>query len=566
MIPFLLAAAPLLPVQAHPPHPLAAQPSVRSGTLMAAKPNGIPASCPAPDQAQALAYSNGTRAAGNNFNLGAITELFPTSLATRPSGLVLNVPLTTGSFAVKSNDGTNSSTSAPAPCSSRFNLTANVIPVTVSTFGTSPSQAGLGFSLAGTTVADALFDPSGSSDAQLLSLLGENRDYSLTAYQKRSGFNRRLNGWLVFNTNPSSIRDLRGKSSSGNYLVGSITLAFNNSDSTETNGIDYPIIHVASLGSSTLLTSAGSNSGSLGSQLKLSKINGEAAPSNAMVLLSGRNLAVADNSISNNAADRISNKAFGSAIVKGEGIRSLTFDVYVQGNGTRAGSTFADNLSTGQDRFLLTLSSAKETPLAYGYGSIQAGIGVPGTYSGTFSVLGVSGQRNTLDLSTGFNGELALGYKGRQVRSDLSVGYSSFGNQQQTIGLYDINGAYIGSASTPGTGNVSLLTVMANGYLDFKMRNNQGAISRWSPYVGGGLGIGSLTSPSCSLPNCTLIAGGSGTGFAYQLKAGVSYRANDTSRLFLEGGYLGLTGTQAGNVNYDAFGTWRVNLGWRQSF
>lgn len=573
MIPFLLAAVPLTPLHSSPPQPSAAQSRQRLGTLIAAQPSGsAEAVCPAPAQATAQANANSgvTRAAGNNFNLVDITGLFPTSLASRPTGQALSLPLTTSRFTNSNNNGDSNNT--PPPCSSRTSLLAEVNAITTSNTAASPGQAGLGFGLAGSSTAEALFDPSGSSDAELSDLLGENRDYSLTAYHKGSGFNRRLQGWLTFDTSPSSIRALSGKSSSDSYLVGSITLSFTDVAGSKSQGVDYPIVHLANLGGTSLQASDGSNAGSLSSQLKLSKINGEAAPSDALVLLSGLNLNVANNLLSNSAANSATSKAFGSATVKGEGIRSLTFDVYVKGNGTSPGSSFPTSLSSGQDRFFLSLTSGKESPLAYGYGSLQAGVGVPGVFSGAIRnpllpppIVAI----NTLDLDTGFNGELAAGYRGRNFRSDLSVGYSNFANQLQTVKLSSpfLPGGV--SASTPGSGNVSLFTVMANGYYDFKIRDRYGAISRWSPYLGAGIGLGTLNSPGCSLPNCNLFSSGSDSGFAYQFKAGISYRTNETSRLFLELSYLGITGTSIGNgnsVDYDPFGVFRVNLGWRQSF
>ena len=575
MIPFLLAAVPITHLPASPAQPSAVQPSHPWGTLIAAQPSSsTEAVCPAPSQANAQTNANSgiTRAAGNNFNLVDITRLLPTGLASRPTGQSLNIPLTTSGFTSNSTNSSNSgSTNTPPSCSSRTTLLAVASAITAGSLAATPGQAGLGFGLAGSTIAEALFDPSGSSDTELSDLLGENGDYSLSAYHKGSGFNRRLNGWLTLETSPSSISALRGKSSSDSYLVGSITLTFNDVAGDKEQGVDYPIVHLANLGGGGLQASNGSSVGSLSSQLRLSKINGAAAPSNAVVRLSGRNLAVADNLLSNSAANTATSKAFGSAIIKGEGIRSLTFDVYVKADGTSPGSSFPDSLSSGQDRFFLSLTSGKEAPLAYGYGSLQAGVGFPGVYSGTIRnpilpppIVAI----NTLDLNSGFNGELAAGYRGQSFRSDLSIGYSNFANQLQTVNLSSPFLSPV-TASTPGVGNVSLFTVMANGYLDFKIRNRYGAISRWSPYLGAGIGLGILNSPGCSLPNCTLFDSGSDSGIAYQFKAGISYRTNETSRLFMELGYLGVTGISVGggnSVNYDPLAIWRLNLGWRQSF
>ena len=89
-------------------------------------------------------------------------------------------------------------------------------------------------------------------------------------------------------------------------------------------------------------------------------------------------------------------------------------------------------------------------------------------------------------------------------------------------------------------------------------------LSRWSPYIGAGIGWGNLSTPSCATPGCQSFSGGSASTFAYQGKVGISYRATNSGFVFLEGGYLGTTGSTVSTVSYDPFGTWRLNLGWRQ--
>ena len=89
--------------------------------------------------------------------------------------------------------------------------------------------------------------------------------------------------------------------------------------------------------------------------------------------------------------------------------------------------------------------------------------------------------------------------------------------------------------------------------------------SRWAPYLGGGIGYANLGTPSCSAGDC--YSGGSAGAFAWQAKLGVAYRATERGSVFLEGGYLGATGsTTVDDVTFDGFGAWRLNLGWRQRF
>lgn len=205
-------------------------------------------------------------------------------------------------------------------------------------------------------------------------------------------------------------------------------------------------------------------------------------------------------------------------------------------------------------------------PRSYPYASIQAGVAFPGNLKGQFTLVNfLPPVKNTLDLNTGFNGELAVGYKFPDFRTDLSIGYSNFGSQTQNLTFTNVNGQTRGLA-TPGKGSVDLFTVMANAYYDFKIKNRDGSLSRWSPYVGAGIGWGNLSTPSCAITNCTTFSGGSASTFVYQGKVGVSYRATDSGFVFLEGGYLGTSSTTVANVDYDPFGAWRLNLGWRQRF
>jgi opacity protein-like surface antigen len=205
-------------------------------------------------------------------------------------------------------------------------------------------------------------------------------------------------------------------------------------------------------------------------------------------------------------------------------------------------------------------------PKRYPYASIQAGIGFPNNLNGQFTLVNfpqIPPVKNSLNLNTGFNGELAVGYKFPDFRTDLSFGYSSFGNQTQTLTFTNAKGQTLGLA-VPGKDNVELFTVMANAYYDVKIKNRNGTLSRWSPYIGAGIGLGNLSAPSCAITNCTTFSGGNGSTFAYQGKLGLSYRATTSGFAFLEGGYLGTSSSNIGSVNYDPFGTWRLNLGWRQ--
>jgi hypothetical protein len=204
-------------------------------------------------------------------------------------------------------------------------------------------------------------------------------------------------------------------------------------------------------------------------------------------------------------------------------------------------------------------STASETdPSSYPYASIKVGAGFPWNYNGDFDLLGTNVD-TSLKLDGGFTGELAVGYKFNQARAEVAVGYGNYSSSKQTFnsGRYD-------SFSSSSNRALNLTTVMVNGYYDIPLTNGDGSRSRWSPYIGAGIGYANINAPSCSGSGC--FSGGSTGGFAYQGNVGLSYRVGNRSQAFVETGYLGSTSGSIDRVNFDSFGSWRVFLGWRQGF
>jgi hypothetical protein len=195
---------------------------------------------------------------------------------------------------------------------------------------------------------------------------------------------------------------------------------------------------------------------------------------------------------------------------------------------------------------------------SYPYASIKVGAGFPWDYNGDFDLLG-SNVDTSLKLNGGFTGALALGYKFNQARAEVAVGYGNYGVNNQTF-----SSSRYGSFSSSSDGSMSLTTVMVNGYYDFPIINKDGSRSRWSPYIGAGIGYANLNVPSCSGDGC--FSGGSTGGFAYQGNVGLSYRVSDRGQAFVETGYLGSTSGSIDDVSFGSFSSWRVFLGWRQGF
>jgi hypothetical protein len=218
-------------------------------------------------------------------------------------------------------------------------------------------------------------------------------------------------------------------------------------------------------------------------------------------------------------------------------------------------STTSQALQIAQEK---GLTAGNSETSSHPYASIKLGAGFPWNYNGDFDLLGTNID-TSLKLNAGFTGELAVGYKFNQARAEVAVGYGNYSSSKQTFGS-----SRYGSFSSSSDGALSLTTVMVNGYYDIPITNSNGSLSRWSPYVGAGIGYANINAPSCSGSGC--FAGGSTGGFAYQGNLGLSYRVGNRSQAFVETGYLGSTSGSVDRVNFDNFGSWRVFLGWRQGF
>jgi opacity protein-like surface antigen len=169
--------------------------------------------------------------------------------------------------------------------------------------------------------------------------------------------------------------------------------------------------------------------------------------------------------------------------------------------------------------------------------------------------------------NNGFLLSVAGGYQFTQNwRSDLEFVYQNMRrNISGTYGWREVDTAtknvYATSAGNPITGassNTNLYSFMTNGYYDFK---NQ---SKWTPSVGAGIGIAWINSgrtvkdntlnvddPAVPLvqtaPVSQLSPALSGTAFAWQLKAGVTYAWTEQTSILIQYRLFGTSQFQAGN-------------------
>ncbi len=156
---------------------------------------------------------------------------------------------------------------------------------------------------------------------------------------------------------------------------------------------------------------------------------------------------------------------------------------------------------------------------------------------------------------TGFSGELAVGYDFGAIRTELSGIYST-GQYGGGGSAWDAPALKPFTVNNNATNDIYKTDVFANVYWDI----NTG--SRWTPYVGGGLGWTGLSGPVMQGSS-----GGSKDLLGYQAKVGVSYSVSPTSDVYLEGVYQGASGfsdaSPNGTSRFGAFNSWGAKLGVR---
>lgn len=185
------------------------------------------------------------------------------------------------------------------------------------------------------------------------------------------------------------------------------------------------------------------------------------------------------------------------------------------------------------------------------------------TYSGT--------TNGTASLGGGVAVDAGLGYDfGNSIRGEVTyvlgsyaIGSTAYSGTVRSGGTnYGLNGTI-----TP-SGNVSTNSVMFSGYYDFKSK------SKFTPYVGGGIGWTSVSIPTMpasatvngSTYNNLTVDGGSASAFGYQAKLGVSYALSKPADIFGEVIYQGNTGVTINEVGYGPLNAFSVRAGARLRF
>jgi opacity protein-like surface antigen len=184
-------------------------------------------------------------------------------------------------------------------------------------------------------------------------------------------------------------------------------------------------------------------------------------------------------------------------------------------------------------------------------------------YSGTTTGTAALGGGLALDAGLGYDFGKNIRGEVTYVLGSYAIGTTSYSGNVTAGGTrYGYNG------TVSPTGNLSTNSVMFSGYYDFKSK------SKFTPYVGGGIGWTSVSIPSMPASatvngttyNNLTVDSGSASAFGYQAKVGVSYAVSKPADIFAEAIYQGNTGVTINQFNYGPLNAISVRAGARLRF
>ncbi|MCT0218492.1 outer membrane beta-barrel protein [Synechococcus sp. CS-1329] len=170
---------------------------------------------------------------------------------------------------------------------------------------------------------------------------------------------------------------------------------------------------------------------------------------------------------------------------------------------------------------------------------------------------GFQNVNGDLGFGGGFSGDLAVGYDFGAIRTELSYVYTRASVNDAS---FSVNGSNFDVGSS---GVINKNDIFASAYWDISTG------SRWTPYLGGGIGYTNLSTPRIRIfsGGDSVSTGSTNQGlFGWQAKLGVSYGLSNASDLYLEGTYSGASGFSGENIRYDAYNDFGAKLGFRYRF
>ena len=166
-------------------------------------------------------------------------------------------------------------------------------------------------------------------------------------------------------------------------------------------------------------------------------------------------------------------------------------------------------------------------------------------------IMATSQPRGVLTQNAGFSADGGIGYDFGAIRTELTYGYSA--PSVDSIVSRNL------STSFSGGGKVNKNDIMLSAYWDVL------PFSRFTPYIGGGVGYSNLSTPSFNVGSYRTSGHNKGL-FGWQAKAGVSYALAYNWDLYAEGTYSGTGNPQFESINFTSYSDFGAKLGFRYRF
>ena len=162
-----------------------------------------------------------------------------------------------------------------------------------------------------------------------------------------------------------------------------------------------------------------------------------------------------------------------------------------------------------------------------------------------------SQPRGTLELNGGFSVDGGIGYDFGAIRTELTYGYSA--PSVDSVVAHDL------SRSFSAGGKINKNDIMLSAYWDVL------PFSRFTPYIGGGIGYTNLSTPSFNVGNYYTGSNNKGL-FGWQAKAGISYALAYNWDVYGEATFSGTGNPHFESVNFSSYKDIGAKLGFRYRF
>lgn len=156
-----------------------------------------------------------------------------------------------------------------------------------------------------------------------------------------------------------------------------------------------------------------------------------------------------------------------------------------------------------------------------------------------------------VNFGGGFSVDGGIGYDFGAIRTELTYGYSgpSFNSfRNNTWGV-----------TNDLSGKINKNDIMASVYWDVL------PFSRFTPYIGGGIGYTNLSTPNLNVAGYNLGSANKGL-FGWQAKVGVSYALAFNWDVYAEGTYSGAGSYTTDLLNFGSYNDFGAKLGFRYRF